>query len=204
MSLSNTALCSLAALKSYTGLPSAAAAYDTALETLIGAVSSAAESLTGRQLAARDQVWDLDGDGTRDLFTPQWPINGVSLLQVDGLEISPRPSLLGNGYVVYGGQGLIRLYDWGLFSQGVQNLHLECNTGFSPIPDDLAQAAVEWAAWKLKEAGIAGVGKGKLGETQVVLPGGGGTQSYWTSGLVKDVPPQVLTILGRYARRGGL
>lgn len=204
MSLSSAALVSLSALKAYLGLPAAAQAYDSALETLIDAVSAQAERHTGRKLAARAYTWDLDGDGTVNLYVPEWPLNSVSLLQVDGYEVPARPSLAGSGYLIYGDQGLIKIYSWGVFTAGEQNVHLVCNAGLNPVPYDLAQAACEFAAWKLKESGVVNVGKGKLGETQVVMPQGGGTQSFWTSGLIKDVPPQVGRVFDSYARRGAL
>ncbi len=196
MAVAANALCALADLKAYAGLPSAAAAYDAALEALIDAVSEAAEQHTGRVLAETDYTWRLDGNGLDELLVPEWPLNSVTTLTVNGETIPARASLTSSGYVPTAYN--IKLVGY-LFYEGIQNVSIAAKAGYSTVPADLKQAAIEWAAWKLKESSVATVGKGELGMTSVVLPAGGGTKSYWTS-QGGGVPPQVKAVLDQYRR----
>lgn len=206
VSLSASALCTLADLKTYAGL--SGDTYDDELTSLINAVSAAADAYTGRKLKARaygvdgdspESAWVFDGDGSNLWICPERPLNSVSSLVVDITTISARSSVWTSGYVLDIEMGTIELAGY-IFSSGLKNCTVKGNAGYSTTPDDLKQAIIEWAAWKLKESSISTIGKNLLGKTQKQLPSGGGTLNYWTSGLIKDIPPLVKSTLNNYRK----
>ena len=56
----------------------------------IDAVSAAMDAYTGRKLKAAAYTWSLDGNGFDELLTPEWPLNSVTALTVDGSSITAR------------------------------------------------------------------------------------------------------------------
>lgn len=202
--LSASALCALADLKTYAGI--SGSDYDDALTNLINAVSAAADAYTGRKLKARnygtgdnppESAWVFDGDGSRLWICPQRPLNSVASLVVDITTISERSSVWTSGYVLDIEMGTVELAGY-IFTSGLKNCTIQGNAGYATIPDDLEQAAIEWAAWKIRESSISNIGKNVFGETQKQLPAGGGTLRYWTDGLIKDIPPQIKSVLDNY------
>ena len=201
MAVADNALCTLAQLKTYLNI--SGSSQDSALEDLVDAVSAGAEAYTRRELAARDQAWTggdaLDGNGHTVLRAPQWPLNSISSLEVNGVEISARAAIGGSGYVIDKGAGLIRLVGY-VFYQGVQNVEISANAGFDPVPADLRQAAIEWAAMLVKQSGISGLGKHWLGIKSDDKPKNMGTVQ-----LSQGEPPrQVAAKLRIYRRKAGL
>ncbi len=196
MSVSAYALCTLAQLKSYLGITSTD--YDSQLEDLVDAASAQAEAFTGRKLAARDYPWELDGNGQAALFVPEWPLNSITTLEINGAEIPARTSYDGAGYVIEADQGLIRLSNY-VFYLGMKNVEIAANAGYATVPEDLRQAVIELAAWKAKQSSMQGIGQDWLGKTSEAKP-----HDMGTLGLVKGIPADLAEVLGRYARRGGL
>lgn len=203
MSVSAYALCTLAGLETYLGLESGD--HDAGLENLIDAVSAASEAYTGRKLAARDYSWRKNGNGETLMLVDEWPLNSITTLKINGVTIaeSSTPELGTAGYRIDSVAGIIRLIGY-VFSRGIDNIEINANAGYAAIPGDLAQAAIEWAAWKYKESNLADVGVGVLGKTQEERPANQGTTTFWTSGSDKNIPPNVKWVLDRYKRAGGL
>lgn len=206
VSLSDSALCTLADLKAYAGL--SGDTYNDELTNLINAVSAAADAYTGRKLKARaygvdesspESAWVFDGDGSNLWICPERPLNSVSSLVVDITTITERSSVWTSGYVYDVEMGTIELAGY-IFNDGLKNCTVKGNAGYSTVPDDLEQAIIEWAAWKLKESSISNIGKNLFGKTQKQLPAGGGTLRYWTDGLIKDIPPQIKSTLNHYRK----
>lgn len=196
MALDTHALCSLAELKSYMGI--SADTWDDQLEELINAATAQAESHTGRELAARDQEWALDGNNETDLVVPQWPLNSISSLEINGVEISARESWQGYGYVIDSEAGMIQLQGY-VFTGGLANIEISANAGYATVPADLEQAVVELAAWKAKQSQISDIGQGWLGKQSEAKP-----QNMGTTSLVRGVPREIAEVFGRYTRMGGI
>lgn len=196
MSVSAYALCTLAQLKAYLGITSAD--YDSQLEDLVDAASAQAEAFTGRKLAARDYAWALNGTGEPDLFVPEWPLNTITTLEINGAEIPARTTWDGSGYVLEADMGLIRLSGY-VFYRGMGNVEVSANAGYAAAPEDLRQAVIELAAWKAKQSSMQGIGQDWLGKTSEAKP-----QNMGTLGLVKGIPADLAEVLGRYARRWAL
>lgn len=205
MALSDRALCSLQALKAYLGLE--VADYDSALEGIIEAVSAGAESHTGRALMARDYSPDpadpaydpdnavFDGYGGETLALPQYPVQSLTGLSLNGLALAPA-SGVSPGWVLNRRSGMVSLVG-GVFTPGLGNVAVAYRAGYETAPADLAQAAVEWAAAKVLDSHLAGnLGGKRLGLRSEALPDGLGTRSFESGAL----PAAVRAVLDRYRK----
>lgn len=201
MALSLQALTSVQAVKNYLGLSSAD--HDALLESLIEAVSAHFAAHTGRALKARDYSPDpaspafdpdnalLDGSGYPELLLPQYPVQGLASLVVDGVPLSPAQTPGQAGWVLDRGAGVVSLVG-GVFSRGRHNLAVTYRAGFETVPADLAQACLEQVATRFQESGA---GQGRLGVSARTLADG--SVSYQGQALL----PQVTAVLDRYRNR---
>jgi uncharacterized phiE125 gp8 family phage protein len=204
MPVGTYALTSLINLKSYLNI--SVETYDTLLENLIDRATALFESFTGRNLMARDYSYDsssddydadnaiLDGNGFDQIILPQYPINSVTTLRINEIEIDARDGIYSLGYVVDAKAGIIRLAGY-LFSEGWGNVELEYNAGYSAVPKDLEQAVIEQAAWMHKQSGEGG---SLLGVTSVTIADDP------VAFMLKDLLPSVKMALERYKKRFAL
>ncbi len=194
-------LCELAGLKDYLGI--ASDEHDTFLGGLIQAVGAQFAAFTGRRLAVRDYSPDpsaaaydpdnavLSGQGHPEFLLPQYPVQTVSSLTLDGVALAPAVADGSTGYLVERAAGLLVRLD-GVFSPGRGNLRVAYRAGFDPLPADLAQAALEQTAIRFQESAH---GHGRLGISAKTLADG--SLSYATGALL----PQVREVLERYRNR---
>ena len=195
MALSDRALTSLAALKQYLAVQGDR--HDALLESLIEAVSAQFEHYTGRRLAARDYSWReddaaydpdnarLDGGGRPELVLPQYPLVSLGEVVVDGAALELDRVALDRA------AGVLTRKD-GVFPRGRANLGLVYRAGYTTLPPDLSQAALEQAAARFQESAA---GHGRLGISARTLADG--SVSYTVSALL----PQVREVLDRYRKR---
>ena len=201
MSLSDYSLCSLSSLQDFMGITGFKNA--GMLERCINRATALFEAVTRRKLAARDYSYDsdsddydadnaiLDGTGRNELVLPQYPINSLSTLRIDTLEIDERSGVFDTGWVLDKQNGIIRLQGL-VFSPGYKNIDIAYNAGFSTIPDDLAEAAMEQAAWFFKQSAPGG---NLLGVSAKNLADG--SISY----TARDLLPGVKPVLETYKKR---
>lgn len=141
------ALCTLANLKLYVGIASADTTFDSRNESYIDAASWFLNSKTKRKLLARDLTEYYDGDGGNILFAKQRPINSVASLHSDASRAFATASLIdSDDYEVYGDEGYIAVIGSG-FAVGERVLKLVYNAGYTVVPLDLEQAALELAGF---------------------------------------------------------
>lgn len=201
MALSPQALTSVQAVKDYLGLTSAD--YDPLMESLIEAVSAHFAAHAGRVLKARDYSPDpasphfdpdnalLDGGGYPELLLPQYPVQALTSLVMDGVPLTPAQAPGQAGWVLDQSAGVVSLLG-GVFSRGRHNLALTYRAGFETVPADLAQACLEQVAMRFQESGV---GQGRLGVRARTLADG--SVSYQGQALL----PQVAAVLDRYRNR---
>jgi hypothetical protein len=202
MALGPYALTTLGDLKAYLNITGSE--NDGLLEALIERVSELFCEFTNRNIAARDYHWDpeeedydpsaalLDGNGLRVIQLPQYPVNSITALLVNSMAIPRAGGYSESGWIDDGtlkASGLLRLRSF-VFSRGEANVALAYNAGYLTVPKDLAQAAIEQAAFKFQEGF-----KGRLGVGQRSFP----------PGSIKletgEFLPQVREVLERYTRR---
>ncbi|MBI5522922.1 MAG: phage gp6-like head-tail connector protein [Desulfarculus sp.] len=201
MALSPQALTSLAAVKDYLRLTSAD--NDSLLESLIEAISAHFAAHTGRALKARDYspnpaspAFDpdnaiLDGSGYPELLLPQYPVQALTSLVMDGVALVPAQAPGQAGWVLDRAAGVLGLVG-GVFVRGRHNLAVTYRAGFEAVPADLAQACLEQVAMRFQESGA---GQGRLGVSARTLADG--SVSYQGQALL----PQVTAVLDRYRNR---
>ncbi|MFH1035260.1 MAG: head-tail connector protein [Pseudomonadota bacterium] len=201
MALSREALTSVQAVKDYLRLSSGE--NDALLATLIEAVSAHFAAYTGRNLTARDYSPDpgsadfdpdnaiLDGSGYPEQLLPQYPVQNLASLSLDGVALPPAQAPGQAGWVLDRSAGVLSLLG-GVFTRGRHNLAVTFRAGFESPPADLAQACLEQAATRFQESGAA---QGRLGVSARTLADG--SVSYQGQALL----PQVTAVLDRYRNR---
>lgn len=160
ISLVTWALCTLAEIKEYLGIPTATTTWDDLLRRLINSASSFIEKETDRRLVAtaydkdvtddRENTW-FDGLGNKSLHLRQYPINSVTQCQVSGATISAAGSTDyygSTGYVIRKRRGT--LYYANGFDIGIQNCRVSYNAGYAagtPEREELRELVCSLVGW---------------------------------------------------------
>ena len=160
VSLVAWALCTLAEVKEYLGIPTATTTWDDLLSRLINSASSFIEKETDRRLVAtdydkdvtadRENTW-IDGLGSKILHLRQYPINSVSQCQVSGSTLSAAglTDYYGStGYVIRKRRGA--LYYANGFDVGIQNCRVSYNAGYAagtPEREELRELCCSLVGW---------------------------------------------------------
>ena len=145
------ALCALADVKTYLGIGSAST--DALLTSLINNVSAAIESYCSRTFLSQTYTETRNGSGANRMYCNNAPITSVLSVAVDGYAIPASFTPTTYGWVfdtslIYIRQGTPYSGSPNCFSKGVQNVQLVYVAGYATIPSDLAQACIEWVAYK--------------------------------------------------------
>lgn len=167
---------------------------DALLARLITAISIAIAGYCNQNLVSQSYAAVvLNGTGGAKLLLPEGPITAVTSLTIDGVVIPPRPAIGQAGYyfdtdfLYVDGYAFTRPGDWpanpslrSSYSggQGAQNVVVSYTAGYSPIPLDLEQAAIETVALRFKA-------RERIGLKSKML--GGETMSYDLSALPATV-----------------
>lgn len=131
------------------------------LERLVTGASTYFRSRTGRDIQAPPKSYPAEkhsGDGNFGLFLKETPVTAVTSVAVDGESI-PAVSVPGeSGWVLADADtGRLELIGF-LFTPGAANVSIAYTAGYATVPEDIAQAVIEIAAWKYRE-------RDRLGET---------------------------------------
>lgn len=137
-------LTTLAVVKQYLGLSDSSS--DPILSTLISQLSSLAHNKTSRSFFLPKTVTELlDGSGGTRLLLTNYPVQSVSLLQVDGVTVPPASSPTGSGWILEpasddppGVMQRLDLRGYG-FSRGTRNVSVTYTAGYL-VADEAAVA----------------------------------------------------------------
>ena len=146
---------------------------DSILETWIDRVSYGIERFTNRKIAVQSVTNEIyDGDGTDTLYVRYWPVTQLSTettpsdaqklaaLQYRNDVDSSWTDLEDDvDHILYDASWPFIMLSEGTFPSGVRNLKLSYKAGYSVIPGDIWQVAVEMVAdfWdKSKRPGAPG------------------------------------------------
>ena len=153
-------LTTLANVKAWMGITSTD--HDAVLTRLISAASNYIQSWLNRDLFAADCTERFDGTGTAMLVLPNYPVQSVTSVKVNGVVV-PAGTDSSDGYF-YNTDGIkLRGYR---FERGVSNVLVSYRGGFESIPAELEQATIELVSLRHKERERIGiVSKGLAGET---------------------------------------
>ena len=201
MGVGTYALTSLANVKQYLNL--SVATHDVLLENCVDRATEMFENFTNRKLKSRDYHYDsdenaydadnavMDGNGRDRMALPQIPINSVTTVRINTLSIDARSTVFDTGYVIDKQNGIILLAGY-VFTKGIKNIEFAYNAGYSSVPDDLEQAAIEQTAWIFKQSSA---GSALLGVSNKTLPDGS------VNWVTTDLLPQVRRVLNKYRKR---
>jgi len=194
MSLTDNAFTTLSSAQVFLGL-STASGYDSLLESMIEAVSTAGRAYLGYDPAPSDYVEWHDGDSQDTIILKHWPILQVNALSDDGDSVGAQ----GTDYHVYPEEGIVAL-DSGVFSQQRRGVYCYLYAGLSPWPPaDLQQAANEWVKAKFNNRGT-GTGADReiqsesVGDYSITYA----SEAQATASRQDDMPKTVQPVLDRY------
>jgi hypothetical protein len=186
---------------------------DAVLALLITAVSQDMLTRMSRTtiFSADYQEW-YDGTGSATQPVDQWPITAVNTLKVNGVVIEPSSDHLQPGYIIsrdqrfiqlVGSSGLVPGFGFGgggisasfsrrcgnVFTQGIGNVYVDYNAGFTSVPADLSEACLLMIDQDYRR-------RGWVDKAQIAIPQGGGTTTY----RMWSIPPRAQEIIERYTR----
>lgn len=173
-------LCQLADVKAALGIT--LTTDDTLIQRLVDAASRLVCDYVGTTFPTTPQSVTETRNGTGGVAFPlrSWPVLSVVSVTVDGQAIPPAPDSISPGWV-WDGRRVVFLRGYA-FNRGVQNCAVSLTWGWTAIPEQATEAAVELAAWWYKR-------KDRPDEVAKVLAGQNITYSQ------KAVPPSVQMIL---------
>lgn len=151
-------LCTLESVKSYLKIQPGQVTDDDLLKSLITSVSRWVARKLDRELALTEYVETYSGNGAARLMLRNYPVATVDSLQIDTTAEVPERAFPGEeGYVLIP-PGTIAL-DGGLaFTRGLANVTVDYTAGYSTIPPEVAQAAVELVALWYRNRDRVGLG----------------------------------------------
>lgn len=163
---------------------------DATLDRLITGVSEFIRTVTHRNFDVETYSESRSGVGwnQRRIVPKFLPIIAVNSLTIDGVTI---PAVPGNVYTP-GAIGYIytathiSLFGY-LFTKGMDNIVINYSAGYSTLPPDLTQAAIELVCFRYRE-------KDRIGHKSKTLSGE--TVAFVTD----EVPASVMRILNEYKR----
>lgn len=159
-------------------------------EALINLASKRANQYTHRRLRARDRTVTLSGRGEALLRLPDYPINDITAVYIDGSrEFDAQTEV--DDYVRDDESGTLwRDAGW---TRGGRNIRIVANLGYDEIPVDLEESVVQLVAYWLDSPRIAYL------NPQEPAAGGGYHANYVG---VMDLPYQVRSIWDMYREVG--
>ncbi len=184
-------LCLLAELKAW--LPNQGSNDDSALQSLITNGSVQILQYINRPHLLASILGTInesyDGNGSDRLLPRNFPINSVTAVTVDGVGIPASQGFAGGsqlaGYLFDSRRIMLRGFR---FCRGLQNVSVTYTAGYTSIPLDLKQAAIETLALMYRQ-------RTHIGEKSNAM-GGQITLSFDMS----EMPPRSVSVFNQYRR----
>jgi hypothetical protein len=162
---------------------------DAALQGLITNGSAQILQYLSRAHILADAIGDLtetyDGNGADRLLPHFYPIISVTAVSVDGASLPVSSAPFVPGFLFDKRRVMLRGFR---FNRGLQNIVLTYTAGYTSVPLDLKQAAIESFALAYRQ-------RGHIGEKSNSM-GGQVTVSFDMS----DVPKRSLNVFNQYRR----
>lgn len=175
-----TNLTTVAAVKAYAGV--VASTDDALIGSLVSAYSAYVQQWLNRNILTDIYTRSFNGFNNAAQMLPQWPVQSVQSVTVDGVAIPARVVFTDNGYITDGMSVILQGYS---FSKGRANVQIAWTAGYATVPLELAQAVNELVTlrYKLRDK-QEWSSKTLAGET--------------VSLVTKDMPDSVKTILNNW------
>jgi len=180
-------LCTLADLKAW--LPNQGNNDDVTLQSLITNASLQVLQFIDRPHILASVLGNLtetyDGNDSDRLLPRQFPIIAVTGVTIDGVPIQQATTPTTAGFLWDLRRVLLRGFR---FCRGVQNIQLSYSAGYSGVPLDLRQAAIEAFALAYRQ-------RVRIGEKSNSMNG-----QVTIAFDMSDVPPRSMTVFNQYRR----
>ena len=180
-------LCTLADLKAW--LPNQGNNDDVTLQSLITNASLQVLQFIDRPHILASVLGSLtetyDGNDSDRLLPRQFPIIAVTGVSIDGVAIQQSTSPTTAGFLWDSRRILLRGFR---FCRGLQNVQLSYTAGYSSVPLDLRQAAIEAFALAYRQ-------RVRIGEKSNSMSG-----QITIAFDMSDVPPRSMTVFNQYRR----
>lgn len=178
------AFTTIANVKEYAGIT--ITDFDALITNLIPRMEAFIKKFTDRDIEATNFTEQYDGtfENGGVLLLREFPINSVASLFDDiALDFTASSEIPSTDFVVESKPGILRLTPFGTtlpllerprqFNEGVQNIKITYNAGFTTVPLDLEQATIELVAFKLRAAdsGAGAITSEKLADHAVTFAG---------------------------------
>src|SRR5258708_6205380 len=187
MSIGPDDLCTIADLKAW--LPNQGNNDDTTLQSLVTNGSLQVLQYLNRPHILASVIGALnemyDGNDSDRLLPQYFPIIGVTSVMVDGVAVPSAASATASGFLFDSRRVLVRGF---AFSRGVQNVQITYTAGYSTVPLDLKQAAIEAFALAYRQRAHIGEKSNSMGG-QVTL-----------AFDMSEVPPRSMCVFNQYRR----
>lgn len=155
---------------------------DALFQRLVTAVSVYMQNWMNRTIHSMSYTDTRDGCGTDIIVLGNRPVTEVTSLSVGGVSVAPSLDGVQAGFVF---DDMAVYLVGSKFPRGRQNVKISYKAGWATVPFDLAQAAIELAAYRYRE-------KGHIGQT------GTGMGPEHISYSERDLPPSVKTLMNQY------
>lgn len=180
-------LCTLADLKAW--LPNQGNNDDATLQNLITNASLQVLQFINRPHILASVLGTLtetyDGNDSDRLLPHQFPLIAVTGVSIDGIPIQPATSPTVAGFLWDSRRVLLRGFR---FCRGVQNVQLSYTAGYSSVPLDLRQAAIEAFALAYRQRVHIGEKSNSMsGQVTIAFD-------------MSDVPPRSMSVFSQYRR----
>jgi hypothetical protein len=140
--------------KAFRGVEAANQEHDAELERIIPAVQAFLEQECGRVFDQAEVTEYFDGEMWASvLLVARPPINSIINLWDDPTRVFATPFSVGSYDVKDANAGIVRLLDDLEFSDGQHNIKITYSGGYTSMPFDLEQAAIEMV-WAAREKGL--------------------------------------------------
>ncbi len=180
-------LCTVADLKAW--LPNQGNNDDTTLQSLITNGSLQVLTYLNRAHILASVIGTInethDGNGSDRLLPRMFPIIGVSSVMIDGVPIPQATAPIYPGFLFDARRVLLRGFT---FNLGLQNVQVTYTAGYSSVPLDLKQAAVETFALAYRQ-------RAHIGEKSNSM-GGQVTMAF----DMTDIPSRAMNVFAQYKR----
>ncbi|MBZ5508963.1 MAG: hypothetical protein LAO78_26180 [Acidobacteriia bacterium] len=180
-------LCTVAEIKAW--LPNQGNNDDVTLQSLISNASLQVLQYIDRPHILASVLGPLteiyDGNDSDRILPRQFPVIAVTAVSVDNVPIQQASSPVAAGFLWDARRILLRGFR---FSRGVQNVQLSYTAGYSSVPLDLKQAAIEAFALTYRQ-------RVRIGEKSNSMSG-----QITIAFDMSDVPPRSMSVFNQYRR----
>ncbi len=174
-------------VKGYLEIDTDDSTYDDLLDRLVSAGSEFIKNETSRELVETTWKETIDGDGDTRLDLTEYPVQSVDNIKIDDETVYENDeSQDSTDYYIYEDTGyIVRDIGW---PEDYLNIEVNYTAGYSTIPEDLEQAAIDMVVFKFKNKDYVGLESHSLGDEDLTFNR-------------KDVPEEILEVIDLYERR---